>query len=412
MNSAHPDHIPTDVIESIREKPFAATIFLEEYSPNARTEDGSTLMDLSLAGVADLVSKASIENTRYSNLVRRFIEVGSSPTPAARESAAVIYARTDFETNPDDLPWERDRRDLREHRALVHANRLLEVIPFAPYQHPRAAATAEDLEFPEPPLAPHFAAEQWPAPDSPVDRRGYSAHLFDQAEPQPKIKPGMLRALSAELSPRVVAGFDLDGLRSHVSKQLGKTFLRPLKDFPIHKDDTRARISPVVETLCIYGEIDRAAAGLRPLLELPAETYWISANMDYADAAAALVYFAALAGRTDLVVEFDPLAASGLFRPANDPADMLRWEQYLPLEQRKEAVDRSAPGEPRGDLAPNLLRSLSGLLRVWVHGRSPLLSRQRCVFEIDSIIKELFSLPGYAPWSESAYPYPQDGLTA
>ncbi len=222
----------------------------------------------------------------------------------------------------------------------------------------------------------------------------------------------MLRTLSAQLSPQVVAGFDLEGLSRHISKQLGKTFLRPLRDFPIHKDDTLARISPVVEILCIYGELDRAAAGLRPLLELPTETYWISANRTYADAGASLVFFAELAGRTDLVEEFDPLAASGLFRPVNDPVDMVHWEQYLPLDERKEEVDRSAPGEPRGDLAPNLLRSLSSCIWVWVHNRSPLLSRQRCVFEIDSIIKELFTLPGYRPWSDSAYPYPPKGLTA
>ncbi len=109
------------MIARVAENPFAATAFLEDYSPAARSEDGSTLMDLSLARVADLVATDGIENTRYSNLVRRFIEEGASPTPSARESGAFIYANTVFETNPDDRPWERENRDLREHRALVHA---------------------------------------------------------------------------------------------------------------------------------------------------------------------------------------------------------------------------------------------------------------------------------------------------
>lgn len=125
----------------------------------------------------------------------------------------------------------------------------------------------------------------------------------------------------------------------------------------------------------------------------------------YLDPPNVVTYFAGVCGRDDLVREFEPFVQQHDRVPVNDPAETTRWELFLLPRERLHDVEYSAPGRPKGDLAPNCMRSLLGIIDIWVSNRSLLFPPVRRAFEIDRLVREIFSLPGYAPWQESAYPY-------
>ena len=261
------------------------------------------------------------------------------------------------------------------------------------------------FEKPPPPPA-EFRAEEWTSPPT-VFREGHGYELHWAEWEEVELLPDReWRALSTELSPDVFAGFDLDGLRLGVLPEASKRWrtrvLKPFKDPRIHIARTYERLPITVTALCLNGELDRVAAGCRPLQRIPFGTHRIAWYQYYQTTMEVLVYFAHLAGRAEIVGEFEPHLRKGSVEPVNDVAEFHHWSLYLTPDELVEAYPEY---RGRKDYTERYLMDISGLVYVWVHGGAERLTTARCRYEIHRLIQKVFATPGYGPWSGKAYPY-------
>lgn len=257
-------NISEDLVREIQNDPYASVKAMNAgISPNATAPDGSTLYEIAMEAHAAIAEREGLQISSLLGHVYGPIRRGGVPTERVRESMRRILPVLNLEPfydEPDKYRWQ---ELLNDWLTVGKACRLLELAPFAPYSEPPALEFRLNERWPEPPLAPEeFYTRPVVVAPSPFRDREFGDTEWRDDERE-KIGTKAFRELSDELSPKMVEGFDLESLE--VSKQLQKTFFRPLKNFKLHKDEALRRMSSVTAALCIYGELDRAANGVRPL---------------------------------------------------------------------------------------------------------------------------------------------------
>ena len=217
---------------------------------------------------------------------------------------------------------------------------------------------------------------------------------------RPSIPAREWRELSGRISPEMVAGFDVAGL-SGLSKQQERLLSLP-KNFRIHKVQDNYRVITTSMALSVYGELDRAVAGLLPLKQVPIWEYNVPDYGSTLYAIHGVYFFAQAAGREDLLRLLDPLRDVPEFyapKPITMTSRML--SQDLDLSESELEGMRHITEAMWMD---RYVSALAGFGRAYVFGGSDEYPPERLLHEIDRFAKRIFSTPGYEPFSDRHYP--------
>lgn len=216
---------------------------------------------------------------------------------------------------------------------------------------------------------------------------------------RPSIPTKMWRELSVEISPDIVAGLDVDGIEGLSAKQ--RRLMTPQKGFLLHKMDHAQGLSTRVTALSLYGELDRAVAGLLPLERIPVSEYKIPdyGNMLYG--VQSVAFFARYNDRVDLLEKLLPLLDAPAFYdplPLTLSSTMLRKS----LDFTPEEIEGRSHWT-QAMWAESYVNAVTAFARGWVVGGSDEYPPERMVAEVDRYAAALFAMPGYEPFNDRYY---------
>lgn len=221
---------------------------------------------------------------------------------------------------------------------------------------------------------------------------------------RPPLRDKDWHKLSARISPDIEAGFDIAGI-SHVLSTRQRRMLSLPKNFRVHKVQHNLQLHFTSLGLGLYGELDRAVAGLVPLRQVPVERHLI---VDYSTLNAAIdaVYFYCLrAGRQDLVRALQPMEdISERYYTLRESwlEDELFQERLLDLSEAEleDQIGRSEAAQMR-----MFIMAPGSLGKVYLLGGSRKYPQDWLLCQIDRYAEKVFSTPGYEPFNERAYPF-------
>lgn len=209
------------------------------------------------------------------------------------------------------------------------------------------------------------------------------------------------RNLSARISPEIEAGLDLDGLTDLLSTKQRRMFSLP-KEFRVHKYRHGLQLLLTTDALGLYGELDRAVAGLLPLQQLPVEQHVI-AHYSTFNAAIDTTYFYCLrAGRQDLVQALQAMQdVSVRYHTIVD--FYLEEKQFESLLDFSEEEIHDRRHWTKSMWMEMYIKATGPLAKVYLLGGSRQYPQDWLLNEIRRYADKVFSTPGYEPFSEHAY---------
>lgn len=181
---------------------------------------------------------------------------------------------------------------------------------------------------------------------------------------RPSIPTKMWRELSVEISPDIVAGLDVDGIEGLSAKQ--RRLMTPQKGFLLHKMDHAQSMGTRVTGLALYGELERAVAGVLPLAQIPVAEYKIPHYDNLLYGVRSVAYFVTAAGRDDLLGQLVPILDAPAFYnplPLTLSGFMLRGALDASPEEQQERSDWKTER-----IATEYVNDIMGYARGWIVG--------------------------------------------
>lgn len=222
-------------------------------------------------------------------------------------------------------------------------------------------------------------------------------------EDRPKIRKSDWWALSAELSPEMMAGFDLESL-DPPTPELRALLGPPKKEFRVHTLQSMVDLAELATGLCVYGEMDRAVAGLRVLERVPVEEFKVPEYTFLHRILCTGFFFVSRARRADLVEVLQELYKRGARGPLQHTLEGDICDRYLDWDDDERASFMAE--KKRGTTwASYYLDDIANFALIWAYGGSEKLPPTECEREIGRYVQAIFELPGYAPWTGAEYPY-------
>jgi len=211
--------------------------------------------------------------------------------------------------------------------------------------------------------------------------------------PLPHLKPAEFRAISQELTPRVlnaVRAADYSGL-----PQAASFALRPLlrKGFALSRETNQSDLISAVTLLGVYGQHERAAEAASLLLEIPTDRFWVP-NTGILRMVVGSAYYFARADGSDLAGRLQP----HLIRPPDyrPHANIFTTRFLTPYLDEPFPYGDLRSAYPAWHDAMLYLRAIAHFSYAWIFGGGGEWPIVRLEQEIERYRQAIFREPGFA----------------